>query len=129
MCYHAGMARALMVALALVAVPTRADDNDPSRWTATDTVLQLTTTALIVMDWNQTRHCLSSPTCQELNPILGRRPSQGAVATYAIGSALACAGISYALPRPWRNMWQTLTIGVEGHAVYRHLRVGLSIGF
>lgn len=113
----------VMLAVMLAADAVRADE-----WTRFDTALEAGYAATVTVDWLQTRASLLHGG-MELNPLLGHRPSQAMVAGYCAGNALLHAGVSWLLPSPYRTIWQSVTLGVEGHAVYRNYQAGVRIAF
>ncbi len=120
------MRRALFLA-ALLAVPGAAagQEDDPHRWTTDDTVLQLTMTALIVVDWGQTRSFLDKVLpdgrrYHELNPVLGPSPSVGRLNACVGFATIAHAAVSLALPRPYRTWWQAAGITLQATNVGRN---------
>jgi hypothetical protein len=108
------MKYAVAALLLLIANNTRADDS-AWKWTTMDTIGQVAITTLLVMDRNQTirigRDGLES------NAILGKSPSARAVNTYFISYALLSTGLSLALPKPYRNIVQGITIGYQFETV------------
>ncbi len=122
-------------------------------WTKTDTLLEATGEALTVVDWGQTRtisektHEIPHPSfncvnqaCRdtfdkpvydhyELNPLISNRPSIGKVNTYFIFGLLLHPVISYILPKPWRTIWQSSTIGLEVACVAHNASIGIGVHF
>jgi|WetSurMetagenome_2_1015567.scaffolds.fasta_scaffold237660_3 hypothetical protein len=98
----------------------------PDKWTTKDTVLQVAVFTTLFLDCNQTyyRHGY-----KETNPLLGKYPSNKEVNIYFISCALLHTGIAYALPNPYRNAWQLLTIGFESSVVYNNYRIGIKFEF
>jgi hypothetical protein len=112
------------VALALLAIrPARASDRD---WTWHDTVLEATYFGVQAVDWMQTRNFLARGDL-ETNPILGSRPSRGALLGYNLVTLTLHAAISYALPKPYREIWQVVSIGVEGWQVGSNVRTSAGL--
>jgi len=101
-------------------------------WTKTDTALQVTYSALHIMDWSQTLHSARNPEkYYETNPLLGSHPSEGRVNSMLALSLIAHTTVAYILPKPYRGYWQLFWMGVEVEAV-KHNRaagIGLSIHF
>lgn len=117
--------KALAAALLVFATPVQADE-----WTASDSLLQGATTLLLVADWMQTRTIAKSPDrFDEANWFLGRHPSVGAVDGWFLGSILGHLVVSLVLPRPWREVWQGLTITLELAVVAYNARVGIGFNF
>ena len=100
-------------------------------WTKTDTALQVTYSALHVMDWSQTLHLARNPDkYSDGSIILGGEPSTGRVNSYFAITLIGHAAISYALPKPERTWWQGLGIAVEAYCVHHnHYAVGVKVSF
>jgi hypothetical protein len=104
---------ALLVALplwALLACPVVADDH--RRWTTTNTVLELSLVTATLVDTMQTVHFLRQGE-KEMNPILGPRPSIGKLLGYDVAALGLHAAVAYALPEPYRTVWQGVWVGAE----------------
>jgi hypothetical protein len=104
---------ALLVALplwALLACPAAAADH--RRWTTTNTALELSLASGLLVDTMQTIHFLRQGE-EEMNPILGRRPSVRALLVYDVVALGLHAAVAYALPEPYRTMWQCVWVGAE----------------
>jgi len=101
-------------------------------WTTTDTVLQVTYSALHIMDWSQTLHIArNSEKYYETNPILGEHPSTGRVNTYFAVTLLANTVIPMHLNKPYRNIWQGIWI-INQYTYVQHNRrisIGITLGF
>ena len=104
--------------------------DDAASWTTMDTVLQLTFTAVTVVDWAQTlRIARGHDDYVERNSLLGDHPSEGRVNSYFAAGIVAHAAVSYALPKPWRTMWQCFWIGGEVKTVSYNINAGLRLSF
>ena len=120
---------ALALALALLgAAPARASvgclgsDSEACRWTTADTALQLTFVAVDTVDWMQTSRFLRDPALSYLhegNPILGVKPSRLKLDAYFAAHMAADWLVAAALPRPYREIWQSGSIALE-LVVVRH---------
>lgn len=99
------------------------------RWSHTDTVLQLTFTAVTAYDWAQTRTFLREESWEESNPILGKRPSRAKVNVLIGGAIVGHAAVAWLLPKPFRTQWQVLFIAVEGLAVRNNHLMGVRVQF
>lgn len=100
-------------------------------WTTADSVRQGVFTGLTMIDWAQTRYIAKhSPVeVQEGNPILGKTPSLGRVNNYFAVSIVGHAAISYVLPRPWREGWQYVWIGIEGERIHHNYAMGVKLSW
>ena len=99
------------------------------RWEKQDTVLQATYTALHILDWAQTREIERNQAYHELNPILGRHPSEGRINTYFASTLLGHTLVSVLLPKPYRTWWQCVTIGIEAGVTGSNYIIGVQGGF
>ena len=98
-------------------------------WSTKDTILEAVSEGLTVVDWGQTNNIRDHSGMIELNPILGRSPSRGAVNAY-FGTWLAIHPlISYVIPSEYRTIWQSIYIGVELTAVGSNYKSGLRLSF
>jgi len=122
----------LILSVALLAEPAAA--HDP--WTLLDTTLEASGAALQLVDWSTTLNDARPKywdgerwviAVESWNPILGRRPSEAKVNVYFAGTLLAHAAIAYALPRPWRTLWQVAWIGMEADADAYNVAGGLRL--
>jgi hypothetical protein len=121
----------------LLLLPSAASAHDD--WTTGDTVRQGVVTALLVVDWGQTRWIVKNPTDPvrdgtynwraEANPILGSYPSIGKVNTYFTAAIIGHAAVSYFLPRGWRDGWQYVWIGAEINQIAHNRSMGIKIAF
>ena len=99
-------------------------------WDEGNTVLQVPKTILTAMDLGTTlditRH---ADKYNEVNPILGKHPSQDKVWKYFITAYIITTGITYVLPSRWSHGFQMGMIGVEAYWVNHNLRIGLRVKF
>ncbi len=63
----------------------------------------------------------------ETNIFLGDHPSLGKVNSWFAGTLVAHTAVSYILPKPWRTIWQSVWIGIEGETVRRNYALGISV--
>ncbi len=116
----------MVVALVLALVATPAAAREPRTWTRTDVAMEATLAALVVVDWRQTRWHLDHGG-SELNPFMGDHPSAARLnATFAAG-LVAHALVAHALPHPYRNYWQCVTIGWESATIAWNVRAGIRL--
>jgi hypothetical protein len=124
------LGRALAAAVLLLAA---APALPAEPWTSTDLALEAAFGAALLADWLQTRQIPRTPDApgglEETNPILGRRPSAGRVNGYFAAAGAAHLAIAALLPRPWRSVWQTTTLGLECLTVRSNLALGLRLTF
>jgi len=114
----------LGVVLGGLIVPTRLAC--AADWSTGDTVREVIAEGLIATDFAQTRTIAANPQqWSELNPLLGSHPSVGKVNLLAVGVLIAHPVISYLLPRPYREVFQYVTIGVEATAVSHNYQIGI----
>lgn len=115
--------------------------------TAEDYVLQTGFIGLMIVDWKQTNWISDNPKIfdgytyspgmktahytehEEWNPILGKHPSHKKIAVYFSSSIILHTGISYILPKPYRNLFQVTGIGFELHATINNYKAGVKINF
>jgi hypothetical protein len=108
-------------------------------WTREDTYRQAAVTALLVVDWGQTRH-IAKCTQITASPIdrcysetgnakfyIGDNPSVGQVNNFFIASIIVNAAIAYALPARWRSWWQYGSIVYEMNYIHRNYSIGIKV--
>jgi hypothetical protein len=99
-------------------------------WTREDTYYELTWTALLLVDYGQTRNIVQNPNeYSERNHILSKHPAQAKVDLYMGSCAILHPIISYYLPPRYRKIWQQITVGVEVFAVVNNYSIGLGMKF
>ncbi len=97
--------------------------------TALDYGLAVGSTALILADWSQALRIADNPRrWTELNPLVGRHPSEGRVNTVGVLYVASNAG-ALLLPRTPRRIWYAAVTVVEVVVVAHGLSIGLSVGF
>jgi hypothetical protein len=84
----------------------------PKDWTQGDSDKLLLTSALMLVDWQQTRTISKEPwNFTETNSFLGEHPTLGQVDTYFLASLPINYLIAKNLPKNWRNIyWQYISI-------------------
>ncbi|MFA6972415.1 MAG: hypothetical protein WC208_13600 [Gallionella sp.] len=125
---------------------------DPTRWTTTNTVLEVAFQVLNIIDWGQTRYialhprrCYSnyattaagntwSNNCtgheeSESAWIIGEHPSTETVDTFMILSAILHPLVSYLLPSNCRAAFQYITIGDKLNATVGNATIGIKMSF
>jgi hypothetical protein len=125
------MRRLLLAVVVLATVaPTAALASDKSEWTKGDTALQLTYTTLYAMDWAQTLHIARNPEkYYETNPHLGKHPSEGEVNSYFAAGLVLNTAVAYALPKPWRTVWQVGFIVDRYGYVRQNRNIGIGVSW
>lgn len=120
----------LFIAFLFWSKPVQAGEIWFTPFTWYDYALETTYFGVTSMDWSQTQQIANNPThYYETNPFLGRHPSLANV-NILIPSAMAIhAIIAYALPKPFREVWQMAWIGVESDMVQHNASIGLKIKF
>jgi hypothetical protein len=109
-------------------------------WTPTQYALEGSYQAALLCDWRQTSdfHKTWKPTwgggtsygVAEVNPLLGRHPSQAKINEMCAMSSIGHVLISEVLPSGWRTAWQGVTVGLEvGMVAHNHLTCRASIKF
>lgn len=89
-------------------------------WTATDTTIQATFTAMAVVDYYQTRRITAG--CTEDNPVMGNCGQYVPPAVYFPVAEAAFVVTSWYLPKPWRRTLEGFVLGGEGSVVYRNTK-------
>jgi len=98
-------------------------------WSKEDTARQATFLILETADWLQTKEIARNPKYTEINPILGKCPTQNSVDLYFASCAVAHTAIAYCLPSKYRKWWQYVFIGIQAGCVGHNINAGVSINF
>ncbi len=81
------------------------------------------------LDWSQTKSLIKNKRNVEINPILGKRPSQARIDSYFFSAIMLHGLITYVLPHDYRKIWLANWVAIEFHVVNRNFRVGLQHKF
>lgn len=99
-------------------------------WSITDKALFATSSALLVIDWGQTRYIAKHPNrFYEKNVLLGKHPSVRAVNAYFIGALVGNYLLTDRLDRPYRTYFQAGLIGLELVVTASNKKIGIRIQF
>jgi hypothetical protein len=118
----------VMASAILLSFHTFAFSRSPEyEWTTQDTILQSTVTAVLTIDWLQSR---SSLEYKENNPLFGEdHPSKRKFDIFFASYIFIHLGISYILPQNYRTIWQSLWIGAEIACIHNNYSCGVKIKF
>jgi hypothetical protein len=100
-------------------------------WSAANVALEASYAAAVVLDWRQT----SEPGFKEagvFRPLFADgqgRVDQTRMTAFMFGGAAIHAVISAILPRPYREVWQGVSLAVEAGNVARNFQVGARLVF
>lgn len=100
-----------------------------AQWKAEHTVLAVTSSAAIAADWFLSVDAVRRGTFDEMNPMLGSRPSVGRLNTYnvlVLGGNLAMGEL---LPAKLRTLWFTAMTSFEAAIVLHQYNIGLHLDF
>jgi len=94
-----------------------------------DEIREATWLVLHAVDYKQTQYAMERPDeFEELNPLLGKHPSEGRLNTFAIvGGLFHILGTDYFEEN--RTLWQNITIGLKIVCVANNYYVGAKIKF
>jgi hypothetical protein len=135
------LARGTFLAVLLVSWTQQCWSSD---WTKDDTYRQAAVTALLAMDWAQTRYIAKSACADRgggadgspplletglAHSFIGSRPSIGRVNNYFAASVVWNAAVSYMLPPELRRGWQYVSIGFELGYVASNRSIGIKMEF
>ena len=98
-------------------------------WRTSDTVLAVSYSALLYMDWRQTMQGIGSnqqPGIYEKNIYLGRHPSDTALAQYMLSSAVGGLLLGCFLHGDYRTLWFSSLVVVELYAMNDNAHNGLN---
>ncbi len=125
------MIRLLILVALLLAAPARAADwSSPSDWPTADKALAGVAIAATVADWAQSRYIAQNPgRLYEINPILGRHPTVGAVNTYFAGALVGGVVLALVLPERQRRWFLGGAATLEVIVVGRNAGLGIRMSF
>ena len=123
------MTHKAIYALILICIVTASCAN--RHWTKEDTYRQGAATALLAIEWVQTKDLGNryNEGYFETNPGLGKYPSQDEIDQCFAMVALGSLGIAYILPDPYRKYFQVFYIGYESNQIRHNREIGLRIEF
>lgn len=99
-------------------------------WTTEQKVWAGVSTALILMDWGQTRYISKNPhRFHETNPLMGRHPTMGEVNRHFALSMAANLAVASLLPSKWRTPWLMGVSGMQAHFVIHNKKMGIRMAF
>ena len=99
-------------------------------WTKADTAYQGVVITALAVDMAQTLYISENPNeYSEMNPLLGKHPSQDKVIGYFLGGMIAHTAVAMALPPTYRRIWQYVFIGVETLVIGRNYSIGVGTDF
>jgi hypothetical protein len=113
-----------LLLLAALAIPGRAAH---AQWRTEHTVLAVASTATITADWLFSVNAVRRGNFDEMNPILGTRPSIGRLNTYNFVVVASNLAIGRMLPSRLRTLWFTAITGFESAIVLHQVNIGLHI--
>lgn len=120
-------------AMILVGTMVSCDKAQADDWTATNTALELGFAGLVVADYFQTVDIKNHDDIHEANPVarvlIGENPEPLQTAGYMAASVGIHWAISRALPKGWREAWQTGTVIVQAGVVGSNYHMGLGFQF
>jgi hypothetical protein len=87
-----------------------------TEWTKQDTALELSFVAATAIDWYQTTSITKG--CEEANPMIGPCGNVVPPNVYFPIAIMVHAAVAAALPRPWREIFQSFTTGLEASTIY-----------
>jgi hypothetical protein len=126
------MKKFLVVAFLVVPLVVNAEDSK-WKWSQTDSVFQVASIVALAADWNQTRQIAKSPQIYYEDGVaevaLGKHPSVSGVNWYFAGSMILNTAVAYAIPNPYRRMFQVGTIVYEAYWINHNYGIGIRINF
>lgn len=96
-------------------------------WTNNDSKLQIMYSVFHIIDWNQTIEIGKSKEYQEDNIVLGKNPNRQNVNQYFLSTLILHYIISINLDRPYRTIWQGITIVLEQDCIRNNIKNGFKI--
>lgn len=98
-------------------------------WSALDKSLLTAGATLHILDWQQTRYISGHPNeFYEINPLLGKHPSQARVNQYMLGTLVLYPLLADWLPE-YRTVILSLWVGSRGIAVHNNYVLGVKLNW
>lgn len=114
-----------LLVIILVLMPSMA-----MSWDTKDTYYQGAVIGTLLTDMAQTLYIADNPNeYSEMNPLLGKHPSQEKVVGYFMGWIVAHTAIAMALPPTYRRIWQGVFIIGELGAIGHNALAGVRLDF
>ena len=98
-----------------------------AQWRAEHTALAAASTATITADWLLSVNAVRRGNFDEMNPILGTRPSVGRLNTYNVVVVAGNLAVGRMLPSRLRTLWFTAITSFESAIVPHQVNIGLHI--
>lgn len=95
------------------------------QWDSRNTQLEVSYQIVHFLDYLQTSEIVENDSYYELNPVLGKYPSQANVNQWFATMSVAHYAISCYLPDKIRVPWQGITLVSTGLLVYHNAHIGL----
>ena len=101
------------------------------KWNAHDTTLGAMFALSAIVDFGQTRDLVKHPErgCYELNPILGKYPSESEVNVYFPIAIMSVLAFSNYLPSNWRSFLLSSALMVELKVIDNNQNIGWRMNF
>ena len=115
------------IAVIMLMSASSAQAND--EWTEAQKNLLAIDTALLAVDWGQTRYGVASPDHVELNPIIGKNASNMRIGIYFGTCIIANAIIADMMPTEYRGLFLSGVLAVQFYATSKNYRAGVKIKF
>lgn len=113
-----------------------AHDNFAKDWTKYNTMAEISWLLINSIDINQTKQFRYGPNGDskewqyyEINPLVGKHPSNKKLNRLWILGSVAHVGISMALPKRYRGIWQGASIVLSSSAVLHNYNLGFKVKF
>jgi len=98
------------------------------KWSTTERTKEAAWLILHAVDWRQTAYAMDRPDkYEELNPILGKHPSEGRLNLFILTTTIGHILITNYIPKEHRSVWQNISIGFKLGAVSNNFYVGAKI--
>ena len=98
-----------------------------AQWKNEHTALAIASSVAITTDWLLAANATRRGTFDEMNPILGLRPSVGQLNTYNLVILASNLAIGRLLPSKFRTLWFTAVTSFEAAIVLHQYNIGLHI--
>lgn len=121
----------IIAALMLIANTAQAYNILPKDWDATDTVLEALVITSLAIDRGQTDtiHRMRMEEVGWARTFIGSHPTHRQVNQYFATCAVVHTAIAIVLPTPYRELWQSVWIGIEVGTIHANNQIGIGIKF
>lgn len=122
----------IIICVAVLSTMAMVAPANAAEWDDHNTAMEVGYVIASVLDMNTTMDIRNHDNIEEVGPaklFLGANPEPLPTVVYFAATTAAHYAISRALPSGYREVWQAVTLTVEGGYAYNNMRLGLKWSF